>query len=321
MEKILEKNVYRGMNVDTFLLFKVLERKFPRPLCFLAVFALCFALEACSFVDVEEEKDARKMTFLDVGQGLAVLLEDGGNYALFDTGPDSIGFVDTLLARGVHRLEWVLISHSHRDHAGGFLEFASAMESKDLSVKHLFVGPDANRGFVRDSVLRLARRFDVPVDTLVRGDVVDDFLGDVRGSLGFGFEVLWPPKGTQFEENAASVVMLVSDDAGSALLTADLDSLGEQKLIEMHPSLEVDLLQVPHHGSAYSSTLGFLSRLNPGVSVISVGKHNSYGHPAPSVMQKLLYVMGDSSMIFRTDLEGSVSFEWIEGAGLISKGR
>lgn len=314
MDEIPKKNVYRGMNAISFFNFRVLSRFFSRQVVQILVLLLLGLLQGCAFVEARDEPPPAKITFLDVGQGLAVLLEEGGRYALFDTGPDSIGFVDTLLSRGIHRLEWVLISHAHRDHGGGFLEFAQAVEAGRISVGRVFVGPDAKKGFVRDSVLRLAKRLELPVDTLSRGDMLD---GLSDGASSLKMEVVWPPRSARFEENAASVVLLVSGDAGSALLTADLDSAGERKLLESSPSLRADLLQVPHHGSAYSSTMHFLSSVEPGFAVVSVGSGNAYGHPAQPVMQKLSYVIADSASVFRTDLDGSVFFEWMDGIGLV----
>ena len=101
------------------------------------------------------------------------------------------------------------------------------------------------------------------------------------------------------------------------MLTADLDSAGERRLLEYSPSLRADILQVPHHGSAGSSTIGFLSQVAPRYAVVSVGAKNAYGHPAAPVMRKLFYVVGDSSAVYRTDQDGSVTFELLEGIGVV----
>jgi len=273
-----------------------------------------------------DEAGGLRVSFLDVGQGLAVLLEEDGRYALYDTGPDSVGLVDTLAARGVRSLEWVLVSHAHRDHGGGFMEFARAVESGALRVGRLYVGPDTYAGIVRDSVLRLAALLKVPVDTVARGSVLG-MRGQGGAPAGGGsgaaapgarLDVLWPPKGEGLAENAASVVVLLEYGGYGVLLTADLDSAGERRLLEYSPSLRADLLQVAHHGSAGSNTIGFLSKVAPRYAVVSVGEKNAYGHPAAPVMRKLAYVVGDSSAVYRTDRDGSVTFDLVEGAGVIS---
>ena len=273
-------------------------------------------LGGCAYSsDGEEDPEPVRVTVLDVGQGLAVLLSRDGRYALYDSGPDSVGVVDSLLARGVDSLSWVLLSHGHRDHAGGFLEMGEALSTGHLHIGRLLVGPDTSSGLVPDSVLRLARRFAIPVDTLVRGDTV--WLAD-----GLKLDVLWPPEYGRFGENGASVVMKVSLEDGSErpslLLTGDLDSAGERRLLELSPSLSADLLQVAHHGSAGSNTLRFLSRVSPKYAVIGVGLNNRYGHPTAEVLQKLRYVTGDSAAVFRTDLHGTVSFEMWPGIGVVT---
>ena len=324
MDKKGGKNVYRGMCNSVFSIFPVLGLWLRRIAAFLA---LCAVFSACMYAEEGSDHAGLRVSFLDVGQGLAVLLEEGGRYALYDTGPDSAGLVDTLAARGVRELEWVLVSHAHRDHGGGFMEFARAVESGALRVGRLYVGPDTYAGIVRDSVLRLASRLKVPVDTVARGDVLgmcgQDGAGGGSGSAALAgapvsrLDVLWPPKGDTLAENAASVVVLLEYGGYGVLLTADLDSAGERRLLEYSPSLRAHILQVPHHGSAGSSTIGFLSQVAPRYAVVSVGAKNAYGHPAAPVMRKLLYVVGDSSAVYRTDQEGSVTFELLEGVGIV----
>ena len=295
-------------------------------MCAAAFLALCAVFSACMYAEGGDEAGGLRVSFLDVGQGLAVLLEEDGRYALYDTGPDSVGLVDTLAARGVRSLEWVLVSHAHRDHGGGFMEFARAVESGALRVGRLYVGPDTYAGIVRDSVLRLAALLKVPVDTVARGSVLG-MRGQGGAPAGGGsgaaapgarLDVLWPPKGEGLAENAASVVVLLEYGGYGVLLTADLDSAGERRLLEYSPSLRADLLQVAHHGSAGSNTIGFLSKVAPRYAVVSVGEKNAYGHPAAPVMRKLAYVVGDSSAVYRTDRDGSVTFDLVEGAGVIS---
>lgn len=276
-------------------------------------------LAGCMYVSgaATGEQEAR-VTFLDVGQGLSVLLEYDGKYALYDAGPDSVGVMDTLASRGVDTLQWAVISHYHRDHGGGLLELVKA----GVVVKRLYVGTDTAGGFVRDSLMRMAEKNRWAIDTLRRGDEIAlQGAGDDRLSL----KVLWPPEYVPVGENSASLVLSARLEnsggkdlgGGSLLLTGDLDSVGERRLLELSPTLETDLLQVPHHGSAGSSTLKFLSQVSPRYAAISVGKDNGYGHPAPSVLKKLAAVLGDTSAIFRTDRDGSVTFRLIPAVGAV----
>lgn len=293
---------------------------------FSLVAAVLVAGCTCVIDEGEAEEVPLRVSFLDVGQGLAVLLDYGGRYAMYDTGPDSAGVMDSLVARGVDTLEWVVVGHNHRDHAGGFMELAGRGPSKTarVAVKRLYVGPDTSGGFVRDSVLRVARRLGVPVDTLYRGDMC----GPVSGSGGESgqisgagdaprFDVLWPPDYVREGGNPASVVMRVEFGVASLLLTGDLDSAGERRLLELSPTLSAGLLQVPHHGSAGSSSLRFISQVAPDYAVVSVGAGNSYGHPREDVVRKYAYVLGDTARFFRSDLQGSVGFEMWPDIGVV----
>lgn len=304
---------------------------YAKVLAFAAIFALGASC-TCVFGDAPEDPEPLRVTFIDVGQGLAVLLDYGGRYAMYDMGPDSVGVLDTLAARGVDTLEWVLLSHNHRDHAGGFMELAGdglsrvgdapleagsfrVGDAPRVYVRRLYVGPDTSGGFIRDSVLTLARGFGIPVDTLVRGDACGQFSG--AGEVP-RFDVLWPPDYVREGGNPASVVVRVELGAASMLLTGDLDTAGERRLLELSPTLSADLLQVPHHGSAGSSSLRFIAQVAPGYAVASVGAGNNYGHPREDVVRKYAYVLGDTARFFRTDLQGSVVFEMWPDIGVVA---
>jgi competence protein ComEC len=303
---------------------------YAKVLAFAAIFALGASC-TCVFGDVPEDPEPLRVTFIDVGQGLAVLLDYGGRYAMYDMGPDSAGVMDTLVARGVDTLEWVVLSHNHRDHAGGFMEIAGSVRAGDglsqvgdslfqvgdaprVYVRRLYVGPDTSGGFIRDSVLGLARGFGIPVDTLVRGDACGQFSGSGDAPR---FNVLWPPDYVREDGNPASVVVRVEFGIASMLLTGDLDTAGERRLLELSPTLSADLLQVPHHGSAGSSSLRFIAQVAPGYAVASVGAGNGYGHPREDVVRKYGYVLGDTARFFRTDLQGSVGFEMWPDIGVV----
>ena len=290
------------------------------------ILVVAAVINGCMYVSGSAEgESSMHATAIDVGQGLAVLLEYGGRYAMYDFGPDSVGVVDSLLARGVDTLDWVVLSHNHRDHIGGFLELAG----RGVFVRRLYMGPDTAGAFFRDSVLRVARALGTPVDTLLRGENVS------FGGGANGFEVLWPASYLRVGENRASVVLLGKFGTSKMLLTGDLDSVGERHLLEMNPTLSAELLQVAHHGSAGSNTLSFLllqvahhgsagsntlsflSQVSPKYAFVSVGAGNGYGHPAPSVVRKLNLVLGDSTKLYRTDLQGSIRFELSPSMGVL----
>jgi len=280
------------------------------------VMVVAAVIGGCMYVSETAEGEApMRLTAIDVGQGLAVLLEWNGRYAMYDFGPDSVGVVDSLVARGVDTLDWVVLSHFHRDHIGGFME----LPGRGVFARRLYVGPDTSCSFFCDSVLRVARAMGSLVDTVLRGESVRFGSGD--GGAGEEcprFDVLWPTRYTRVGENRASVVLLGRLGVGKLLLTGDLDSVGERQLLEMNPTLSAELLQVGHHGSAGSNTLQFLSQVAPKYAFVSVGAGNRYGHPAPSVVRKLNIVLEDSTKLFRTDLHGTVLFELYPSMGVVA---
>jgi len=133
------------------------------------------------------------------------------------------------------------------------------------------------------------------------GDTVD--LG-----RGIVLEVLHPPvrlmAGTGVDSNNNSVVVRVRWEQSSFLLTGDLESGGEELLLGSGSSLPAEVLKVAHHGSGGSSTAGFLSAVAPRLAVISVGAENTFGHPAPEVLERLAS-QGDVT-ILRTDKQGTI---------------
>lgn len=235
--------------------------------------------------------------FLDVGQALSVLFRADGLSALYDAGGDSSGFWDSLGSRNVRHLDFALVSHWHRDHVGGLLEWDGS-----VGIDTLFYGADTGGFWLKDSVLKLAKKFRTEAVEVERGRRLPCGLWNCT--------VLWPSEYGPFGGNGASVVLQISDGDFRTLLTGDLEAAGERALMALSGDLSAELLQVGHHGSGTSSSLAFLERVAPKIAVVSVGKGNSYGHPSAETLAKLALFVGDSSSILRTDREGTVRMEW-----------
>jgi len=269
---------------------------------FVLIILFSLGLSSCDEAVFLEETPL-KVHFLDVGQGLSVLFEYEGRFALWDTGPDSIGFVDTLKHYGVDSLDWVVLSHWHRDHVGGFLEFPSAIKNRELVVNNVFFTNDTACGFVSDSVFSILDEYGLNNDTIYRGDTL--FF-----TPGWHFQILWPPEDMNLGGNASSGVLSIRDSLNKMLLMSDLEAPQEEVLLSLSPSLKTDLLQVGHHGSLNSSSIDFLSKITPKEAIISAGKGNPYHHPAIGTLTKLYHILGDSAYVHRTDLEGSLIWLW-----------
>jgi competence protein ComEC len=233
-----------------------------------------------------------RVTFLDVGQGDGTLLQVPEGAILVDEGPPEADVADQLERLGVRRLAAIVLTHPQRDHVGGA---ASVLES-------LHVGFVLDPGIPSESqdesaALRAARREDVPVVTARAGQ---------RYRLGrLVVRVLWPdgPGTPGTDPNEHAIVIVASYGKTDVLLTADAES---NVTLPLRPPA-VEVMKVAHHGSADDGLAELLRRTDPRIAVISCGRHNDYGHPAPETVQALRASPGLA--LYRTDEDGRVVVE------------
>ncbi|UMG92932.1 hypothetical protein [Nocardioides sp. TF02-7] len=153
-----------------------------------------------------------------------------------------------------------------------------------------------------DEVRRLTGRAGVPAASALHGTT--------RRIGPTTVQVLWPDlaapvvgPGDGSAANDASVVLLVETHGLRLLLTGDLEPPGQERLAALLPGLAVDVLKVPHHGSAHQAT-EWLTSLGAGVAVVSVGEDNDYGHPHPRLLEALDRAGAE---VARTDEQGDVA--------------
>lgn len=201
----------------------------------------------------------------DVGHGLAVLVETASHTLLYDAGPVFRSGFDTgneiivpaLKRRGVESLDVAIVSHADNDHAGGAPAVLAAYPDA-----RVLEGPDVAR---------------IAGETCVAGE---KWSWD-----GIEFEVLHPAAGFPALGNDNSCVLEVRAQSSSLLLTGDVEYLGERALIE-HASLMADVVLVPHHGSATSSSPAFVAATAPRYALVSAGFANRWGLPRPDVVER-----------------------------------
>lgn len=234
----------------------------------------------------------------DVGQGDALAVAVGRRAAVVvDAGPDPEP-VDACLDRlGVTEVPLVVLTHFHADHVAGL---AGVLRGR--SVGALETSPMLDPAPAVDDVRRLAAGAGIPLEVAPHG--VTRRIGDAT------VQVLWPDlpapvagPGDGSAANDASVVLLVEVGDLRLLLTGDVEPPGQQRLAAVLPDLDVDVLKVPHHGSAHQDT-GWLTSLDAEVAVVSVGEGNDYGHPDPGVVAEL---GRDGAEVARTDEDGDVA--------------
>ncbi len=236
-----------------------------------------------------------KVVFLDVGQGDAILISQGGNQVLIDGGRNG----KTLLA-GISRqipfwdrtIETVVATHPDADHIGGFPEL----------LRRYRVG-----AYVFTSARSESEVFALLESALGESRMPIERIMEYRGlSIAFPgggrLETLFPEDGEHVagESNETSIVSRFSFGETDFLLTGDLPR-EELFLPEAPPS---EILKLAHHGSKHSSSELFLSRVSPEEVVVSVGE-NKYGHPSPEVLSRVATV---GAAVRRTDVSGDIVY-------------
>ncbi len=211
-----------------------------------------------------------RVTILDVGQGLSVVLETANHTMVYDAGPRSYSGFSTghsvvlpyLQYRGITQADLAVVSHNDNDHSGGV---------------HALIDEQKIRGLMVSNQPTLYKTADVQ---LCRA-------GDEWHWDGVKFEILHPPKNWQSSDNNRSCVIKISHPAGSILLTGDIEKTTENWLVDQYgDNLGSDLLLVPHHGSTSSSSYRFVGRVHPQTAVFSAGYMNRYGFPHATIMQR-----------------------------------
>lgn len=235
------------------------------------------------------------LTALDVGQGMAILVETPQRRLLYDTGP-SLGpdndagartIVPYLRSRGIRELDALVVSHLDDDHSGGALSVLRGMP----------VGRVASSLADDHPIVRTARTH----HRCRRGETFT--WGEVS------FDWLHPPDVDETSRrsatNARSCVLRIRSVAGTALLPGDLERAQERRLLELYPpaELKADVLFVPHHGSATSSSLPFLHAVDPSIAVFQVGYRNRFRHPDAQVLARY---RGTRARLLRSDAHGAI---------------
>lgn len=220
------------------------------------------------FYQAEKPKSSEFwFSLLDVGQGLAAVIETKNHTLLFDTGAhfsDSFNagqhiVLPFIKSKGINQLDAVIISHNDNDHLGGLKAIQQQLKIKQILSSTPIPFTDSQ--------------------TCLSGAVWQ--WDEVN------FEILHPANDDDLNSNNRSCVLKVSNKNHSLLLTGDIEKEAEKLLLQRHPKkLASTVLIAPHHGSKTSSTIEFINHVNPDLVLIPAGYLNRFKHPHPTVLKR-----------------------------------
>lgn len=263
-----------------------------------------------------------EVAFLDVGQGDAIYIKSpSGHDMLVDAGREDgkvLAALGEIMPVTDRRIDVVVATHADADHIGGF----------PLVLERFDVGSVVVSGNESDTGIWNAFKqasVDEPDASMIfarKGTIVD--LGK-----GVTFEVLFPDRNpVDFETNLSSIVGILRYGSTTALLTGDSPDEVEKYLVGKEGvRLNIDILKLGHHGSDTSTSEEIVEATTPAYAIVSAGKDNSYGHPKPSVVAR---VMKAGACLLRTDEVGTIVFysdglRWntsdscLEGSNVVKK--
>ncbi|MBU4348230.1 MBL fold metallo-hydrolase [Patescibacteria group bacterium] len=231
--------------------------------------------------------------FLKIGQGdssLVLLPGKSGNYVKFliDGGPIG-GNLQLNLEKilGANRyIDLVIVSHPHIDHFGGLIKILKNYKVGAV----LYNGEDIDSENWKEFD-RIILEKNIPKIILYKKDKIiysESYLNIVNSTSSIYGNI-----------DDSSLVFLLESEGVRTLFTGDIGFSAEKALVNSSEDITADILKVPHHGSKFSSSLEFLKKVKPKISVIEVGKNN-YGHPANETLKRLADV-GSQILLTRED--------------------
>lgn len=275
-------------------------------LIFLLILILLVSL--CFYTLRVEERSGLTVTFLNIGQGDAILIDSPtGNQLLIDsgTGRAILRELGRVMPFYDKKIDVLLATHPDADHIGGLSDVFKKYKTE------IFV----ESGVEADTSIYKELKKIVETETVESGVKIIKARRGMIIDLGGGalLEILFPDRDPAgLETNTASVVARLTYGESEFLLTGDSPSSIEKYLVSLEDahqgdfSLKSDVLKAGHHGSRTSTSLGFIQAVSPEYVVISAGKNNKYNHPH----QEVIDILNNAKIkILRTDQVGRITFE------------
>ena len=234
-----------------------------------------------------------KVHFLDVGQGLSILVQSEGKNMIYDGGDRKTSrfVVSYLKEQGVKKIDYLISSHYDADHMAGLIGCLKAFDVKNVISSNYVHTSKLYKSFVKA--------------------VKDDGLKMKHPAVGkkysFGsgsFEILAPEVIDKKGSNNNSVAIKLVNGENSFVFTGDAEHESEAMMSGSGIDLSCDVLVPGHHGSATATSWDFLQKTVPEYAVLSCGQNNKYGHPDKDTMDKLKSM---EIQVYRTDKQGTIT--------------
>jgi len=257
----------------------------------IALFVLVFITKATTLLDINYHVE-----FLDVGQGDSILIRSKQNkeVILIDTGgvvsytgttnyhvaSNTITYLNSL---GIDEIDYLVITHGDYDHMG-----ESEYLIDNINIKNVVFNKDGYNDLEIELIKTLNKKkikYSKNINEIPFGE----------GKIYFLDTKIYD------NENDNSNVLYLKLENFNFLFMGDAGEAKEKDILEKYSLKDINFLKVGHHGSDTSTSKNFIKKINPDISIISVGKNNRYGHPKDSVLNTL-----SNSKVYRTDLEGTI---------------
>ena len=251
-----------------------------------------------------------RVTFLSVGEGDAavvrfpgsrvMLIDAGGAYRGYDYGEQVVA--PYLWSRKIMSVDYLVLSHPDLDHFGGFAYIAENFSPREFWAVRT---PSADASYAVLLATLIRER--------VRTKLVDNSMPDVAIG-GVTIAALNPNSDNAVTRNNSSMVLRLGFGAMSLLFTGDIEMPAEHTLLARGADLHAVVLKAPHHGSATSSSPGFVDAVRPAVTVISDGYLNRFHSPSGGVVARYRDV---GALVLRTGVDGAVTVDVSRGGAMV----
>lgn len=245
---------------------------------------------------------------IDVGQGESILIYSNGYAALFDTGESDAAtrICSTLSDYDINKIDVIMISHLHTDHIGGLKSIMEIYPVDNIVFSELSTESDG-LGYAQYAINKVTQE----------GGKTYTAVPGMNFTIGeFEITVLAAFEGME-NENNSSIIAVAEKDGKKFMFTGDAETKVEKMLLKEGLNLKCDILSAGHHGSNTSSCDEFLKAVKPSYAAISAGLNNMYGHPHNNVLSALENI---NAKIFRTDVQGDITFSFSDGSISVKTG-